>query len=214
MAGIVFRGGRTCSCVVKSLPWVEFHMGLLGLIKNNIDIYQLGYRTDVGASKGTHARGGCVDVEQYMSDEIEVWRWWGWTMQRRDLKGIPTHAHGWPYRCPHLSSAAQGQEDDWDRRDAGLAGTGKVVGPWPVLPWDVALERRKMAILDDVENAVVRGVVRALQRDGVLLNNGFTGNPDNTEIAVKTSMETQNQFLMNIANEVEEIKTLITGAKP
>lgn len=109
-----------------------------------VPIFQLGYRTNVEASKGTHARGGCVDLDGTPTDaEIDIWRLWGWTMQARYLSGIDPHCHGWPYKCPHLSPAAQDQEADWDRRDAGLQGTGQVQGRWPVKPWDVALEERK-----------------------------------------------------------------------
>ena len=121
----------------------------LGLIQDHIDIFQLGYRSDVSASAGTHNAGGCVDVAQYFPAHIQVWREWGWTMQRRDLSGVKTHAHGWPYRCTHLSPAAQKQEADWDRKDAGLVGTAQVQGMWPVLPWDVALERK----LDEMPSA-------------------------------------------------------------
>ena len=113
-----------------------------GLIADHIDIFQLGYRTDVSASAGTHNAGGCVDVGQYHGAQIQVWREWGWTMQRRDLNGVKTHAHGWPYKCTHLSPAAQKQEADWDKKDAGLVGSAQVVGLWPVLPWDVALARK------------------------------------------------------------------------
>lgn len=147
---IPFRGGLTCSCVVESLPWVEFDLALRGL-PSPVRIFQLGYRSDVSASAGTHRRGGCVDVDGTpTAAEIDVWRLWGWTMQARYLPGITPHCHGWPYRCPHLSPAAADQEDDWDRKDAGLQGSGKVQGRWPVKPWNIALKEQKVSIAKDI----------------------------------------------------------------
>jgi hypothetical protein len=137
---IPFRGGLTCICVVKSLPLVEADLQRRGLLSGPLRIFQLGYREDVDASKATHARGGCTDVDGTpTAAEIDVWRLWGWTMQARYLRDVPPHCHGWPYKCSHLSAAAQLQEEDWDRRDAGLQGESTVQGRWPVLPWHEAL---------------------------------------------------------------------------
>lgn len=147
---IPFRGGRTCSCVVESLPLVEKDLQRLGLLKGPLAIFQLGYRGDVDASEGTHDRGGCTDLDSTpTAAEIDVWRLWGWTMQNRAPFFKFDHCHGWPYKCPHLSSAAQDQEDDWDNKDAGLQGPGKVQGRWPIDPWDVALRKRKHLVETD-----------------------------------------------------------------
>jgi hypothetical protein len=115
-------------------------MILMGLIQRNIDIAQLGWRGGATeASKGSHDEGGCVDTwGQWSIPHIDIWRRGGWTMQRRDLKGINTHAHGWPYGCPHLAPFAKTQAKDWERKDAGLSGTGKVQGRYPVDHWKVA----------------------------------------------------------------------------
>jgi len=149
-----FRGGETCSCVALSLPWVEADMKRRGLIVSHVDILQLGYRTDVKASAGTHAAGGCVDVGQYHPRQIECWRDWGWTMQKRTLTGVDVHGHGWPYKCTHLSIAAQDQEDDWDDKDAGLKGDAQVVGQWPVLPWKDAMRRNIVSLLGDLADEI------------------------------------------------------------
>jgi hypothetical protein len=162
---VEFRGGLTCSCVALSLPFVEADMLKRGLLKSHIDIYQLGYRTDVYDSKGTHAKGGCTDVGQYQTGYISVWRWWGWTMQRRDLNGVGVHAHGWPYKCQHLSDAAQRQETDWDNKDAGLVGSAQVVGPWPVLPWRDAFRRGVMSLLSDLTDEIATKVAAKLKAD-------------------------------------------------
>ena len=171
---VKFRGGLTCECVADSLPWVEADLLKRGLIKESIDIFQLGYRTDVSASAGTHARGGCVDVGQYHLNQITVWREWGWTMQRRDLTGVVTHGHGWPYKCDHLSVAAQKQEADWDRKDAGLQGDAQVVGLWPVKPWKIAGLENVMSLVDDAVAALAeRTAIKTLRIDGEIENNGF-----------------------------------------
>jgi hypothetical protein len=108
---VAFRGGRTCTCVATSLPVVEEHMLLLGLISNSLDIYQLGYRNDVGASAGTHAGGGNTDVGQFSDAHIKVWREAGWTIQHRTRsQGFDMdHGHGWPFGCPHLSAGGRSQ---------------------------------------------------------------------------------------------------------
>jgi hypothetical protein len=159
-AKVAFRGGFTCSCVATSLPWVEEDMRQRGIIKQSIDIAQLGWRGDVDKSAGTHDEGGCTDTwGQWNTEAIEVWRIWGWTMQRRDLTGVNTHAHGWPYGCPHLAPAAQAQARDWDRRDAGLQGAAQVAGRWPVKHWETALEEQAMGLIDDIADAVADKVI-------------------------------------------------------
>lgn len=194
-----FRGGKTCSCVVESLPWVEFELRLRDYLAetDRVRIFQLGYRTDVNASAGTHARGGCVDIN-YPKDarETDIWRLWGWTQQGRILTNTPKHSHGWPYRCPHLSDAAQQQERDWDRKDAGLQGVARVQGRWPVQPWYVALKERKLSIASEIADLVADEILKpanlnkiadaVLKRD--IVPNTFTGNPDNQTVATLTAL--------------------------
>src|SRR5690606_40730965 len=56
---VSWRGGRTCTCVIESVEKVvEPRLKAAGVIKYSVDFYQLGYRTDVSASAGTHAGGG------------------------------------------------------------------------------------------------------------------------------------------------------------
>ena len=105
---IPFRGRLVCSCVATSLPLVEQAMIKAGVIKYNIDIYQAGYnRGGVSASAGTHDRGGCIDVGQYSTTALAIWRLWGWAMQARTrAQGFTPHGHGSPKGCPHLSAGA------------------------------------------------------------------------------------------------------------
>src|SRR4249920_2809625 len=167
---VKFRDGYVCSCVAESLPWVEWDMQRRGLIHTQIDIFQYCYRSSVEASKGTHDAGGCIDVGQYHTNQITVWREWGWTMQDRSPFFDYDHGHGWPYKCPHLSPAAKAQQDDWDRKDAGLVGPGKVQGLWPVKPWKTAMEDNVMTVLDNAKLEIVKAVMNT---DGLIANKGF-----------------------------------------
>lgn len=127
---VSFRGGRTCVCVAYSLPLVEREMIRRGLIKRSIDVWQWGYRTDVDASKGFHARGGNTDVDQYSDEQLRCWRECGWAMQRRDAGFALKHGHGWPVGCPHL--AKDSQRKSWNKGRNGLVGNGKIAGPGPI----------------------------------------------------------------------------------
>jgi hypothetical protein len=142
---IRFRGGLVCRCVAISLPWVEFAMLEAGVIKFNLDFYQFGYRNDVSASAGTHAKGGNTDVGQYTDAALKVWRAMGWTMQRRTAaQGFTdAHGHGWPKGCPHLSAGAEVQRRAWDAGRDGLRQNRLITGPAPTgkntPKWDAAL---------------------------------------------------------------------------
>jgi len=142
---VAFRGGRTCSCVATSLPLVERDMIRRGLIKYNIDVYQLGYRNDVSASAGTHAGGGNTDVAQFSDAQIDVWRLWGWTIQHRTkAQGFDMdHGHGWPLGCDHLSAGGRAQATQWANRQNGLASKGRVEGRWPIDDWKTAMKKRQ-----------------------------------------------------------------------
>jgi len=187
---------------------VELDMLQRGLITQSIDIYQLGYRTDVQASANTHAAGGCTDVGQYHTNQITVWREWGWTMQRRDLKNVKTHAHGWPYRCGHLAPAAIKQENDWDRKDAGLVGSAKVVGMWPIKPWYIAMEEKMASVLDAAKQQIA---IQVLNQDDEISNAGqlFTDNPANPYVSLHTAQEQ----LMKAVREIQADIRLIKAAQ-
>lgn len=161
-ANVAFRGMRTCSCVATALPWIELDMLLRGQIKSNIDIFQLN--GNAPASAGTHAPSGCMDVGQWNTAQIDTWRRWGSTMQRRDLKGVVTHGHGWMYGCPHLPPEARDQARDWDRGDSGLAGSAGIAGRYPIKNWQTAYRENKMALLDDVKKAAREGAEEAIRK--------------------------------------------------
>lgn len=195
---VAFRGGRTCRCVATSLPWVEQEMLLRGLISDRIDIYQLGYRGDVDASKGTHDAGGNVDVGQFSDAQIDIWRLHGWTMQNRGpfFPGNE-HGHGAPFGCPHIARGGQYQVTAWKNRRNGLVGNGPVIGRWPVKHWKTALRERKPIIVglkEDIAAEVVERLRKdypaiadaVLERDRV--PNTFTGNPKNPNVTPATAL--------------------------
>ena len=144
-----FRGGWTCECVVQSLPLVEAEMLRLGLIKQCIDIYQLGWNAGgVAASAGTHDKGGPIDVGQYGQAALRVWWDFGWWMQRRTVAQGFTgdHGHGGPMGCPHGSQLATWQMQAYRRGLNGLRSNGPADGPWQTMPsWSAAIKAKQAA---------------------------------------------------------------------
>lgn len=162
---VAFRGGRTCHCVAESLPVLEELMLLKGLISDSVDIFQLGYRTDVSASAGTHSGGGCTDVGQFSNAHLKFWRTYGWTIQRRVPPAFIYHGHGWPNGCPHLAPAAQYQQRAWNNGRDGLVSNGRITGPGPkgksTPSWEHGLELARkeiMAIEDRIAAKVLAGM--------------------------------------------------------
>jgi hypothetical protein len=220
---IPFRGaGLTCRCVVESLPLVEEEMLLRGLISNNIDIYQLGYRDDVPSSSGTHARGFNIDVGQYSDAEIDIWRLHGYNMQHRTrAQGFALeHGHGGPWGCPHGSPAALDQMAQWRLRQNGLISRGPVLGRWPVKDYrDAMVERKKviMALADDVAKATVAEQIRRGAELGKAIAKGFLTaddivsagkdepDPTNEYQAPKTFVTRDHDLLVDIRDALKRL---------
>jgi GH24 family phage-related lysozyme (muramidase) len=212
VAKVKFRGGWTCSCVAKSLPLVEKDMIRRGLIKYNIDIYQLGYRNDVGASAGTHAGGGNTDVGQFSDAQIDVWRLWGWTIQHRTrAQGFDMdHGHGWPLGCTHLSSGGRSQASQWANRQNGLVSRGRVAGRWPIDTWKTAMKKRLAEIAEaerekelelPTTGEVTTAVLKAMKSDKELI--ALIGE------AAASADVVPNEFTSNTANEFVAMKTAL-----
>lgn len=207
---VAFRGGRTCTCVATSLPVVEEHMLLLGLISDHLDIYQLGYRNDVGASAGTHAGGGNTDVGQFSDAHIKVWREAGWTIQHRTRsQGFDMdHGHGWPFGCPHLSAGGRSQATQWKNRQNGLISRGRVQGTWPVVGWKTGvkrLEEKNMGLKEDIASAVADEVIKrvgAAVWNADEIPNTFSGNAANATVPAKFAMQVLGSRTRNIAGQV------------
>lgn len=136
-AKVPFRGGWTCGCVAESLPAVEEEMKKRGIIRSNIDIYQLGWNSGgVAASAGTHDRGMMVDVGQFSEAALEVWWEFGWNMQHRTpAQGFAHHGHGGPHGCTHGAPLAAWQMQVYVAAGRnGLRSNGAAAGPWKTLP--------------------------------------------------------------------------------
>lgn len=125
---LYFRGKPTCECLYESLPLVEQVMLRKGLIKYNLDVYQL--TGNAGASAGTHSQGGAVDSGQYTDAQLRVWRDAGYdpSWKRTIQQGFSiTHHHGVARGCPH-NAPARYQVAAVDAGYNGLGAGGKA-GP-------------------------------------------------------------------------------------
>lgn len=140
---IAFRGGLTCACVVAIIPVVEGRLKAAGIIKNSVDFFQLGYRDDVEQSAGTHAGGGAMDVKQYSTAALKIWRECGVAMwHRTPAQKFIHHGHGIVIGCPHASSGAKDQVDDYRAGRNGLANDGRDDGPdVPYITWKQAMTK-------------------------------------------------------------------------
>lgn len=141
-----WREGYACECLIQVVEQlVEPAMRAAGLLDGQIVIYQQSYNTSVNASAGTHSGGGAIDTARYGSDaELTIWRESGVAYWPRgdDLygDGMDPHCHGIVCGCPHLSSAAADQVDDYRAGRNGLANNGPDPGPdVPYIEWDDAL---------------------------------------------------------------------------
>lgn len=219
-----FRNGWTCNCVATSLPWVEYDMIRRGLIKQSIDIFQLGYNGGgVQASAGTHDAGGCTDVGQYSDEQIRIWRYWGWTMQARTrAQGFDPHAHGWPIGCSHLSAGAVHQWNQWKNRTNGLASYGPITGPYTTDTWRKALERNfyQMFTITDIKKAMGEVIdarlddiaKRVLSQDGVIPN-VFTPNQENKFVSLATALKETNSANVRLNEQIGSLKREVATLK-
>jgi hypothetical protein len=240
VAKVKFRGGWTCSCVATSLPLVEQDLLRRGLIKHNVDIYQLGYRNDVSASAGTHAGGGNTDVAQFSDAQIDVWRLWGWTIQHRTkAQGFDMdHGHGWPLGCTHLSAGGKSQAAQWANRQNGLVSKGRVAGRWPIDNWKTAMKKRLAEIAADekqkeLELPTTSEVAKALASNDDFLNavadavlgrdavpnewadkTGTNGAADNPTISVKTSLRRADKQILALSDKLDALIARFPSTPP
>lgn len=104
---VTFRGHPACPCLAEWLPVYEAELLRRGIVKHNIDIYQL--IGGAAASAGTHTKGGAYDVAQVTTEAIEVAREMGAAAWHRpknwDNAGGIEHHHGVLNGCPHNTPA-------------------------------------------------------------------------------------------------------------
>jgi hypothetical protein len=142
------------------------------------------------------------------------------------------HAHGWPYRCPHLAPDAAAQERDWDNRDAGLVGTERVGGMWPIDDWKTAMKKRlaEQAERDrqkELELPTTAEVVKALTADKTFLHaiakavldedyipNTFTANADNVNVSTKSALSLTGKRVGNIEVKIDALAAAVAAAFP
>lgn len=133
-----FRGFKACTCLAEWLPWYERMLLEAGVIKHNIDIYQL--IGGAAASAGTHSTGGAFDIAQGTATALRIARDMGAdaTWRRRlnwDGRGGMAHTHGVLRGCPHNGPARYQIESTRygvDHGHNGLANGGKDDGPKPL----------------------------------------------------------------------------------
>lgn len=148
-----FRGYPACSCLAKWLPAYEAELKRRGVIRYNIDVFQL-----IGGnpkSGGTHATGGAFDIAQTSAEAIKVARQMGadatWFRPFNwDNRGGIAHTHGVLTGCPH-NGPARYQIRDVRAGLNGLANRGRDTGPRPLsgrtwqqgIAWAKALAKPK-----------------------------------------------------------------------
>lgn len=139
-----FRGKPACSCLVAWLVAYERELLRLGVIKHNLDVYQL--RGTASASAGTHSQGGAFDLGQFSTEALKVARQMGadadW--HRTPAQGFIHHAHGVLRGCPH-NTPARYQIAAVDAGYNGLGNQGhggKDDGPRPLSgrTWDQGIK--------------------------------------------------------------------------
>lgn len=100
---VSFRGKPACPCLAEWLPAYEKELLRRGVIKSNIDIYQL--IGGAAASGGTHATGGAFDIVQRSDEAVWVARQMGADATWNRATWSPPHAHGVLRGCPHNGPA-------------------------------------------------------------------------------------------------------------
>lgn len=113
------------------------------ICKAPIVITQGSYNTSVGASAGTHAGGGAVDIRAVgrttaeRKEIVSCLRRVGFAAWlRTPIPNVwPYHVHGIAIGCPDLSSGAAAQVTDYLNDRNGLANNGKDDGPRTWVNW-------------------------------------------------------------------------------
>lgn len=123
-----FRGRPACICLATWLPVYERELIDLGLLKVQLDIYQLiGAAT---ASASTHKTGGAFDDAQFSREQIRVAREMGAMKWHRTAPPFSTpHGHGVLKGCPHAHPSAVAQIVEGEAGGDGLTGNAPDPGP-------------------------------------------------------------------------------------
>jgi hypothetical protein len=140
-----WREGYACGCMIQSIEdVVEPRLKAAGY-HTPINIFQQAYNSGgVSASAGTHDGGGALDHDRSSEGETRIWREGGWADWRRGspYDSMDQHNHGIVIGCPHVSSGAADQVNDYKNGRNGLSGGGADPGPdVPYITWEDAYEK-------------------------------------------------------------------------
>jgi hypothetical protein len=99
-----------------------------------VSIFQAAYNGGgVQASAGTHDGGGALDHAKGNDAETIIWRECGvadWQRGSPEDSAFDDHNHGIWQGCPHVSSGADGQLDQYRAGCSGLSGWGPDQSPY------------------------------------------------------------------------------------
>jgi GH24 family phage-related lysozyme (muramidase) len=190
--------GRTCICMIKALPLVEYRFAQKGWIQEDFSglVTQWGYQNNaVDASSTTHNGGGCFDVRYTLVDtdaKLIVWQECGFTPFRRRLPQwrLSKHGHVLVSGCPHLDPAAAAQIADYRIGRNGLASHGAYDGPTGIYrTWRRAQEiyaklideEINMPSLNEIRAVVSEELAQALRERELINNVGFESGTEDGE---------------------------------
>jgi hypothetical protein len=131
-----WRGWQVCGCVQSSIEdIIEPRLREAGILGSSekISIFQGCYNAGgVAASAGTHDGGGALDHEKGNDAETIIWRECGvadWQRGSPEDTAFDDHNHGIWQGCPHVSSGADDQIDQYKAGCNGLSGWGPDQSP-------------------------------------------------------------------------------------
>lgn len=125
---VTYHGKRLDRFSMQRLQAAEKRLGY------DLTIIQGSYNSGVGASAGTHDRGGAVDLSAYDGQrKVRILREEGWAAWiRPTIPGLwNEHIHAILYDNKHLSSGAKVQRTEYYNGYDGLAGSGRDPHPRP-----------------------------------------------------------------------------------
>jgi len=183
-----------CHCVNESLPLLQMIHLIRGEISDSLTIFQGCYHKGVGASAGSHDKGGPVDIGQFQDHHLQTQREFGWGSQHRTrAQGFSgDHNHMFPIGCTHGSPLAMSQQRAWQNGRNGLMSNGPITGPGPkgkdTPHWKEGvreMEKEIMSFKDDVTKAVADEVIKrvgAAVWGADVIPNTFSGNAANKTV--------------------------------
>lgn len=146
------HGWVACYCLAEWLKWYERVLLARGLIKSNIDVWQL--TGGASASAGTHSQGGAFDLLYQTTDaHVAVAREMGApaTWRRTTAQGFSrTHAHGVLSDCAHNEPARYQIAAQYAGRDGlgwrGMQGPDTHARPSTYRSWREGIEWAKKEV--------------------------------------------------------------------